>query len=134
MADTEPTYRTLIGRMKGIPEVKTDKRGQSYAWMAIVVPGGVNTDTGEEIADEWFDIAAYGQKVPAKLAATFAAGDNVIAVIAQYPTDDGDTFNRLQAIGPNTYLEEVDITRRPKAASRRATPESAPAPAATPTY
>lgn len=130
--ESEVTYRTIVGRIKGVPEVKTDSRQKQYASLAIVVPGSENRTTGEEIADEWFNIAAYGEKAPAKLAATFAAGDNVIAVIAQHPSADGSTFNRLQAIGANTYLEDVEIHRRPKADRRQLATEPAPAVAATP--
>lgn len=127
-------HRTVVGRIKGVPEVKSDKNGKTYAWLSIVVPGGLDRDTGEQFEDEWFNIAAYGEKMPAKLATTFAAGDNVIAVISQRRDDDGGTFNRLLAIGANTYLEDVEISRRPKAASRRENPELAPAPIATPTF
>jgi hypothetical protein len=137
--DTMPDYSdrrqlTVMGRLKQKPVLKTDKNAKQYALLEIAVDK-FDQDSGEQLPTDWYNVAAYGEVTPQRLAAQYDKGQSVIAVISQTRTQDGvdddgvpkhSVFNRLQAIGPNSYLQDVTIGNYPKGDRRSQQHESAP--------
>ena len=137
--ESERRQITVLGRLKQKPVLKTDKNEKQYAQLEIAADK-FDPDTGEQLPTQWYNIAAYGEVTPARLAAQYDKGQNVIAVLSQTRSPDGvdddgqpkySTFNRLRAIGPNSYLQDVTIGNYPKAESRLEPHESAPQPTQT---
>jgi hypothetical protein len=137
MSDTsERRQLTVMGRLKQKPILKTDKNDKRYALLEIAVDQ-FDQDSGEQLPIEWHNVAAYGDLAPERIAAQYDKGHSVIAVISQSRALDGvddagepkhSIFNRLRAIGPNSYLQDVSIGNYPKAERRLEQYESAPRP------
>jgi len=136
MADVESQRRqiTVMGRLKQKPIIKTDKNDKRYALLEIAVDQ-FDPDTGEQLDTEWYNVHAYGAVTPDRLVAQYDKGHSVIAVINQTRTPEAinadesihyNIYNRLKAIGPNSYLQDVTIGNYPKADSRLEQHESAP--------
>ena len=128
MADSESQRRqiTVMGRLKQKPIIKTDKNDKRYALLEIAVDQ-FDPDTGEQLDTEWYNVHAYGAVTPDRLVAQYDKGHSVIAVINQTRTPEAinadesihyNIYNRLKAIGPNSYLQDVTIGNYPKAESR----------------
>ena len=137
MSDTsERRQLTVMGRLKQKPILKTDRNDKKYALLEIAVDQ-FDQDSGEQLPTEWYNVAAYGDVTPERIAAQYDKGHSVIAVISQSRTQDGvddagepkhSIFNRLRAIGPNSYLQDVSIGNYPKAERRLEQHEPAPQP------
>ena len=136
MADIESQRRqiTVMGRLKQKPIIKTDKNDKRYALLEIAVDQ-FDPDTGEQLDTEWYNVHAYGAVTPDRLVAQYDKGHSVIAVINQTRTPEAinadesihyNIYNRLKAIGPNSYLQDVTIGNYPKADSRLEHHEPAP--------
>jgi hypothetical protein len=136
MADSESQRRqiTVMGRLKQKPIIKTDKNDKRYALLEIAVDQ-FDPDTGEQLDTEWYNVHAYGAVTPDRLVAQYDKGHSVIAVINQTRTPEAinadesihyNIYNRLKAIGPNSYLQDVTIGNYPKAESRLEQHEPAP--------
>lgn len=125
---------TVLGRLKQKPVLKIDKNQKQYALLEIAVDQ-YDPDTGDQLPTAWYNVHAYGDVTPARLVEQFDKGHSVIAVINQTRTpeslnaDDSvnyNVYNRLKAIGPNSYLQAVTIGNFPKAESRQEHHEPAP--------
>lgn len=125
---------TVLGRLKQKPVLKTDKNDKQYALLEIAVDQ-FDQDSGEQLETEWYNVHAYGEITPARLVAQYDKGQSVIAVINQTRTPEAvnadesihyNVYNRLKAIGPNSYLQDVSIGNYPKAERRLEQHESAP--------
>lgn len=136
MADIESQRReiTVMGRLKQKPVLKTDKNDKQYALLEIAVDR-FDQDTGEQLDTEWYNVHAYGAVTPERLVAQYDKGHSVIAVINQTRTPEAinadesihyNVYNRLKAIGPNSYLQDVTIGAYPKVESRLERHEPAP--------
>lgn len=136
MADIESQRRqiTVMGRLKQKPIIKTDKNDKQYALLEIAVDQ-FDQDTSEQLDTEWYNVHAYGAVMPERLAAQYDTGQSVIAVIHQTRTPEAinpdesihyNIYNRLKAIGPNSYFQDVQIGSYPKAESRLEQHEPAP--------
>ena len=125
---------TVMGRLKQKPIIKTDKNERQYALLEIAVDQ-FDQDSGEQLDTEWYNVHAYGAVTPERLVAQYDKGQSVIAVINQTRTPEAinpdesvhyNVYNRLKAIGPNSYLQDVTIGNYPKAESRLEQHEPAP--------
>lgn len=136
MVDMESQRRqiTVMGRLKQKPIIKTDKNDKQYALLEIAVDQ-FDPDTGEQLDTEWYNVHAYGAVTPDRLVAQYDNGYSVIAVINQTRTPEAinadesihyNVYNRLKAIGPNSYLQDVTIGNYPKTESRLEQHEPAP--------
>ena len=136
MADIESQRRqiTVIGRLKQKPIIKTDKNDKQYALLEIAVDQ-FDPDTGEQLDTEWYNVHAYGAVMPERPAAQYDKGQSVVAVVNQTRTPEAinadesvhyNIYNRLKAIGPNSYLQDVTIGNYPKTESRLEQHEPAP--------
>ena len=120
----------------GGPKIRGQANAKQYALLEIAVDQ-FDQDPGEQLDTEWYNVHAYGEVTPARLVAQYDKGQSVIAVVNQTRTPESvnadesihyNVYNRLKAIGPNSYLQDVSIGNYPKAESRLEQHESAPHP------
>jgi single-stranded DNA-binding protein len=76
MTDTNQRRQvTVMGRLKQKPILKKDKNDKQNALLEIAVDE-FGQDTGAQLPTEWYNVHAYGEVTPARIAAQYDKGQS----------------------------------------------------------